>query len=428
MGLILIRGARQLLTLRGPAGPRCGPALGELGILHDGALLIRDGVIAEVGPSRRIENLADARGAVEINAAGCVVMPGFVDCHTHLMFPAAEGPTADGADAVRFVRATSGSRLKVRALAWLETMARHGTTTAEVKTGCCADDAAETKLLKTLALLRREPLDLVPTFLFRLAAPVEDHEVAVAMEQTIGVLLPYIRKRRLAAFADFEWQHGPAGAIEFARYLEAARGLGFQLKVHAQEPSARAAIVAAVQGLAASIDHLDHASAAEAGLLAGSCTMAVLLPGASLHSGAAHPPARALVDSGAAVALGSNFNPRYNPMPSMQTVVALACLRLGLTPAEAIAAATVNGAHALGLWGRIGSIEPGKQADIVILGAPDYRDVTRAVGTNLVRMTIKRGQCIYREGEVVSPPRAPQRPPEAKLRTSGLVKPLGTRR
>lgn len=420
MGAILIRGARQLLTLRGPGGPRCGAALGELGILHDGALLIRDGVIAEAGPLTRIENLAAARDAFEINAAGCVVMPGFVDCHTHLMFPTAEGPAADGADAVRFVRATSGSRLKVRALAWIETMARHGTTTAEVKTGCCADEAAETKLLKTVAVLNREPLDLVPTFLFRAAAGAVEQELTAAVERTIRVILPYIRKRRLAAFADLEWRVGPDGVAQLARYLEAARGMGFQLKLHVPGPSARAAVIAAVERLAASIDHLDHASAAEAALLAGSCTMAVLLPGANLHAGGARPPARALVDSGAAIALGSNFNPRHHPMPSMQAAVALACVRMALTPAEAIAAATVNAAHALGLGARIGSLEPGKQADIAILGVPDYRELARSLGTNLVRVTIKRGECIYKEGEVARPKPAPQWPPATKPRESGL--------
>src|SRR5581483_9553734 len=158
----LIRGARQLITLRGPHGVRRGADQQELTVIHDGALLVRDGIIQEVGPTRRLENLASARDAIEINAAGRVVMPGFVDCHTHLAFPQ-NGTTPDNGDSAARLRAGTAARLAIRAKAHLEAMARHGTTTVEVKTGCGPDESAETKLLRVLHGLKQDPIDVFAT-------------------------------------------------------------------------------------------------------------------------------------------------------------------------------------------------------------------------------------------------------------------------
>src|SRR5215475_5564989 len=144
---ILIQGARQLVTLRGPKEPRCGPSLNELHPISDGAVLIRDGIVAEVGTTRRLENLAQSRDALVIEAAGRVVMPGFVDSHTHLAFP---GPSGDTEEAARLVRASTGQRIEGRARAYLDAMARHGTTTVETKTGCALDEGVELKLLRVL--------------------------------------------------------------------------------------------------------------------------------------------------------------------------------------------------------------------------------------------------------------------------------------
>src|SRR4051794_19287423 len=163
---ILIRGARHLVTMRGLRGSRRGPALREINVISDGAILIRGGILTEVGPSRRVENLAEARNAVEINAAGRVVMPGFIDAHTHLAFPPAGIRATDTAGAVRAVHRATGQRLELRTRAYLEAMARHGTTTVEVKSGCGFDEAAEMKLLRMLAALRHGPVELIPSFLF----------------------------------------------------------------------------------------------------------------------------------------------------------------------------------------------------------------------------------------------------------------------
>lgn len=394
----MIRGARQLLTLRGASGPRGGPAMGELGLIQDGSLLIRDGRIVEVGPTRRVENLAEARTAQEINASGRVVMPGFIDSHTHLAFPPPGTAGLDLEAASRDIRATNGSRIARRARGYLDAMARHGTTTVEVKTGCGPDESAELKILRALASLQDAPVDIVPTLLIRLPAETAaSHLDALAVYRE---LITKVRRRGLAAFADFAWETTRERLATLAECMEAARGAGFACKVHACQPNAGAATRAAIERLAVSVDHLEWATPAEAGLLGDSCIMATLMPYASFQSGGPGAPARALIDAGVPVALATNFNPLLLPCLNMQTVVALACLRMRLTSAEAITAATINGAWAVGRGQIAGSLEPGKQADVIVLDAADHQDVARRFGANLVHLTVKRGEIIYTEGKV----------------------------
>jgi len=398
MATILIRGARQLLTLRGAQRPRRGSQLGELGIIPDGSLLVRDGVLVEVGPSRRIENLAAARGALEINAAGRVVMPGFVDSHTHLVFPPPGHAGIREEEAAVRVRSGTAQRLEGRVRTCLEAMARHGTTTVESKSGCGIDATAETKVLRVLSALARDPLELIPTFLLRF--PDERTlDGARATEWVLNDLLPKIRRRKLAQFADLAWSDDPARHPWFAKYLQGARAMGFRCKIHA-DSAAPAAVAMALDHLVVSVDHLGTATAEEVALLAASSTLATLLPAVAWRTGGPFPPARALVDAGAAVALASNFNAHHTPGLSMQTVVALACLEMAMTPEEAICAATINGAHALGCAARLGSLEPGKAADVIVLETSDYRELASHFGVNLVQLTMKQGRIIYRQGEV----------------------------
>ena len=389
--------------MRGTRGPRCGTSLNELNVIPDGAILIRDGILVEVGPSRRVENLAEARNAIEINAAGRVVMPGFIDAHTHLAFPPAGIDAPDPAAAVRALHTVTGQRLEVRARAFLEAMARHGTTTVEVKTGCGLDEGAESKLLRVLHALRREPIDLIPSFLFRLPGDLNGGSWH-ATEWVVTELLPKIRRRGVAHFADLAWNSDSALLPCFNHYLETARQLGFGRKIHADGANPAAAIALAVLHKVVSIDHLEHATACEARQIAEAGIMTTLLPSASFSGDAREAPARALIDAGVAVALGSNFNPHHAPALNMQAVVALACGRLGMSLEEAISAATINGAHALGCADKVGSLEPGKSADLVILNASHYRDLQHSLGTNLVHLTMKRGQFIYKEGGVAPHP------------------------
>lgn len=392
--------------MRGSKAPRRGAELKELAIISDGSVLIKDGVIDQVGPTRRVENLASARGAVEISAIGRVVMPGFVDSHTHLVFPPPSASVQEIAAAVRSVHSETGQRLQIRTQAHMEAMARHGTTTVEAKTGCGPDESTETKLLRALAALKNDPLHVVPTFL--LSLPHSGHNRAnddrARLEWVLAEFLPKIHRRGFAQFADLAWDDDPSRQEFFVRYLDAARKLRLPCKIHACHARPAAAIEMAIRHLAVTIDHLEHATPADAALLAGTATLATLLPCTSFCNGGLNAPARALIDAGGAVALATDFNPQRTPTPSMQTVVALACRRLGMTPAEAISAATINGAFALGCAEQVGSLEVGKAADLLILNTPDYRDLANNFGMNLVRMTMKRGRPIYREGEVA--PRA----------------------
>jgi imidazolonepropionase len=364
--------------------------MGDLGIVPDGALLLRDGLIDEVGPTRRVENLEKARGAQVIDATGKVVMPGFVDGHTHLMFPLPPPgelqPDAeiDIARAARSIESFTAQRLAGRGRAWLRTMARHGTTTVEAKTGCGPNDSAELKVLRVLNVLNKGALDIVPTFLFR-PGTAED------AERIFRDLMFVIRRRRLARFADLQWDTDAARRPLLVRYLEAALSLGFACKIHADRQSCAGAVSLAVEYGAASIDHLEYATLDQARALAAAGAVATLLPFASLRHGH-HAPARMLIDAGVAVALGTNFNPGFSPPLNMQTAVSLACMQLGMSPAEAITAATINAAHALRIAGRVGSLESDKLADVLILNTADYRDLAYQLGTNLVATTIKNGR------------------------------------
>ena len=395
-GAILIRGARQLLTLRGPKGPRRRPHVNELGVIRDGAVLIRGGILEEVGPTRRVENLAAARGAREINATGRIVLPGLVDSHTHLFYPppGPRGATLEGA--AETVRASSAWLLEARLASYVEAMARHGTTTVEVKTGCGPDIAVETKALRVLAGLRAGGIDVAPTFLLRVPAGADAVEVA----RIVTDVAPRIYGRGMAQFADLYWDNQPARHGLYARYLQMAALSGLRFKVHANGPGCAAAVALAVGHRATSVDHLEYMSLEQTDLLRNSRTVATLLPTSVLYGVGRTAPARALIESGAAVAIGSDFNAQHTPVFNMQTVMALACLEMSLTTEEAISAATINGAHAVARADRVGSLEPGKDADLILLNAEDYRDVGRYIGSNMVHLTMKRGRCVYREGGV----------------------------
>ena len=419
---VLVRGARQLLTLHAPREPRRGPALKELGIIRDGALLIEDGRIVEVGPSRRVENLAQSRNAHEIDATGRVVMPGFVDCHTHLVsgvpsLNESEGP-ADRIEhqpgtfglTIRPVRYSSTRRLESRARQVIDGMIRHGTTTLEAQSGSGVDETGELKILRVLAKLHKAPLDVVPTFLSPQAIP---------LSRTCTELMPKIHRRGLARFAAFRYDEQVFNMEQANRYLEAARGLGFRLKIHTGDGGQNLGVGLAVAQEAISADHLDNVDESDVELLARSNTIAVLLPGSAFHMGCSrYAPARRLIDAGAAVALATDFNPSTSPTYSMQMIVALACAQMRMTPEEAICAATFNAACAIGCEQRAGSLETGKSADLIILNASDYREIPYHFGVNLVRMTVKRGETVYEEGKVGSREDMPRGPAHRDLRLS----------
>jgi len=399
----LVRNARQLLTLRGDSGPRRGAALRDLGMVPNGAVLIKDGIVVGAGPARRIEKLPAARRAREIDAAGRVVMPGFVDSHTHLVFGRprlvdyemrlagasyAEIAAAGGGilSSVAAVRGMSAAQLEAQARDSLAAMARHGATTVEAKSGYALDEAGELKTLRVLA-----KLNVVPTYLGAHVPPPEYRGKSDAyIDWMAAEMLPKIRRRKLARFVDIYCDDGAFTLDQSRRYLEHARRLGFGLKIHAEQFARTGAARLAVEMEAVSADHLEQAGDEDIRALAQSNTIATLLPGSVFHLGlSTYAPARALIEAGAAVALATDFNPGTSPTYSMQMVLSLACTEMRMSPAEAISAATINGAHALRVADRAGSLEPGKCADLLILNVNDYRELPYYFGTNNVYMTIQ---------------------------------------
>jgi imidazolonepropionase len=414
---LLITGASQLLTLRG-RGPRRGNALSNLGLIKDGALLVRGGVIAAVGTRAQIEALPEARGAEKLDLGGRVVLPGFVDSHTHLIHAASraeeyelkiagasyeEIARKDGGilNSVKKVRAATADALKKRAVAALKQFAAYGTTTVEVKSGYGLDVTSELKILglhKELAA--EQPLEIVSTFLGAHVVPAEFRGKPNGAEKYIALLIenlmPEVAAKRLAEFCDVFCDRGAFTRGQSKTILEAGKKFNMLPRLHAEQLTRTGAAQLAVELGAASCDHLEQVNRSDIRALGKSKTVATLLPGCDFHLGLKqYAPARALVNAGAIVSLATDYNPGTSPTVSMPMILSLACTQLRMTPAEAIAAATINAAYALRRQKQIGSLEVGKQADIAVFEVADYREIPYYFGVNHCWMTLKRGRVIH---------------------------------
>jgi imidazolonepropionase len=413
---LLITGASQLLTLRG-RGPRRGNFLSKLGIIRDGALLVRDGVIAEVGTRAVIEALPEAKDADKLDVGGRVVLPGFVDSHTHLIHAASRAEEYElkiaGAsyeeiarkgggilNSVKKLRAATSEALKQRAHNALKQFAAYGTTTIEAKSGYGLDVANELKILGLHRELGREqPLEIVSTFLGAHAVPSE-YRGAGGAEKYVSLLLekliPEVAREKLAEFCDVFCDRGAFTREQSKRILEHGKRRGLSPRLHAEQLMRTGATQLAVQLGAASCDHLEHVNRADIHALAKSHTVATLLPGCDFHLGLKrYAPARQLIEAGAIVALATDYNPGTSPTVSMPMILSLACSQLRMTPAEAITAATINAAYALRRDKRIGSLEVGKQADVAVFEVADYREIPYYFGVNTCWKTLKRGEVIH---------------------------------
>lgn len=414
---MLIHSASQLVTVAG--GPQRGSALGQLGLIENGAVLIQGQTIAAVDSSDKLR--AAYPGETEIDASGCVVMPGFVDPHTHLIWAgdrAAEfeqrlqGKTyleilATGGgilSTVRATRAATRDTLLDETRIRLRTMLAHGTTTAEAKTGYGLEIETEIKMLQALLALDKEGLlDLAITFLGAHAiAPEYQGDPENYTTHVCTNMLPEVHEWWLEnapdqplPFVDVFCETGAFNLEQSQRILQAARVLGFPIKIHADEFDNLGGAALAARLDAVSADHLVTTSAEDIIALGKSDTVAVALPCTPFGLAEAHyTPAQDILKAGGLLALATDLNPGTAWGGNMQFAIALACRYMKLTPAQAIVAATINAAAAIGRADRIGSIEPGKQADLIILDIPDFRHLGYRFGTNLVQRVIKKGQVV----------------------------------
>jgi imidazolonepropionase len=412
---MIIHSASQLLTLQG--GPQRGGGLGHLGIIEDGAVVIRDEKILAVG------NTAEMRASYPqdptLDASGCVVMPGFVDPHTHLIWggdraaefelkmagtPYLDILAAGGGilSTVRATRTASIESLVAQARPRLLRMFSHGTTTVEAKTGYGLQTATELRLLKALLALEDENrVDIAITFMGAHAiAPEFKDDPQGYTDLVCDTMLPILRQwwethapNQSLPFVDVFCENKAFNLAQSRQVLTKARELGFPLKIHADEFDNLGGAKLAVELGAASADHLVVTSDADIEALGRSDTVAVSLPCTPFGLAESHyTPARKIIEAGGILALATDCNPGTTWNESMQFVIALACRAMKLTPAEAIAASTINSAHAIRRADRVGSLEVGKQADILILSVPDYRHLGYRYGTNLVKQVVKRGR------------------------------------
>ena len=410
---LLVKDIGELVTLRGMfQRPRAGAEMRDLGIVHDAAVYCEDDRITDVGDSRSVQARNPPAQTV-LDALGKVVAPGFVDAHTHALFAGsredelemkAEGLTyreiaARGGgilSTVRRTREASDEVLLRETAARLRGMLRHGTTTAEVKSGYGLSVEHEVRLLNLVPrLAESQPVELVPTFLGAHAlAPEYEGRAAAYAELVGGEMLAEVARQTPARFCDVFVEEGYFTADQGRPILREAKRLGLDPKVHADELTACGGAELAADVGAVSADHLLHATTAGLREMAAKRVTAVLLPGTSFASKLPYADARRWIGEGLAVALGSDLSPN-SWIESMQAVISIATHHCGLTAAEALTAATVNAAHAVGKGSELGSVEPGKKADLLVLDIPNHRHLGYRQG-DVMDAVVKGGRVVHR--------------------------------
>jgi imidazolonepropionase len=422
---LLLANIGQLLTLRQSApvqGPRRGGDLKELGIIEDGAVLCVSGKIVSVGKTK--DALRDAwlkknRSQIaEIDCGGRVVLPGFVDSHTHPVFLHPRlvdfEKRIDGASYEEIANAGGGIRsslagvreagrrlLAEKVLGALRDMASHGTTTVEAKSGYGLTLEAEIKSLEAIRSAAAQwPGTVIPTLLGAHVVPAEfKGRSQKYVEIVCKEMIPLAAKRKLAAFVDVFCERGAFTAAEAEQIFQAAMENGLRVRAHMGQLT-ETRLRPFLRFHPASFDHMDHVSDLDIAELAKHDTVAALVPGANYFLGLKdYPNARRLIDSGAPVALATDYNPGTSPTLSMTMAMSLACTHMRMSPAEAIAAGTINGAWALGIAHRKGSIEAGKDADLALFAVKDYREIPYWFGANRCEMTVLQGTAFSEFGK-----------------------------
>jgi imidazolonepropionase len=395
---LLVRDLAQVVTPAGRSAPVRGADLGAVDVLEDAFVLCQDGEVARVGRMRELDRVGDVD---ELDGRGRAAIPGLVDCHTHACFAGDRATEFElrsrGASYEELHAARGGILATVRATraagekGLSELLDEHrrwmlsaGTTTFEAKSGYGLDRDTELAMLRVIRAAGG-----VPTWLGAHAVPPEFADGDAYLEFALGEVLP--EAARLAEAADVFVERGAFDAAQARRYLEACRGAGLALRLHADQFREAGGIELAIDLGARSVDHLEATGPAGVARLAASDVAAVLLPVAALFLGLPMPPGRALVDAGAIVTLATDFNPGSAFCESLPIACSLACMQVGLSPAEALAACTVNAAHVLGRADRRGRIAPGYAADLVVLDSSDWRHLAYHLGGDLVAAVVKDG-------------------------------------
>lgn len=414
----IIHNASQVVTCANNSQPKRGEAMRDVGIIPDGALAIKDGVIVAVDTSAHITAQYSAEKVVD--ASRQAVIAGLVDCHTHIVFGGdrldefemkIQGVPymdilAGGGGILSTMRATRQATLEEligRASRHLDVMVSLGTTTAEIKTGYGLDTATEVKMMRAIiALMEQSPMTITPTFLGAHAVPPE-HDLSsytdYLIDDTLPAIIDLLKAVRQPYFVDVFCEKGAFDIETSRRILQTAHQQGaLGIKAHVDEFVNLGGVTMAVDLGAVSVDHLDVTPEAELKYLARSNTVGVMLPAVNFHLGSAHfANARTLLDHGGILALSTDYNPGSAPTLSLPMVMAIACRYQKVTPAEALNACTINAAAALGLHERVGSLEVGKQADFVILDAPDYRTLAYEFGAGLVDQVFIKGESVWKQ-------------------------------
>ena len=390
------------MTVAAGVRPRRGRELNELGIVNDGAIAIRDGVIRWVGSTDR---LPDTK-VPEFDASGKVVLPGFVDSHTHAVFVRTRADEfewriqgtpymdilARGGGILSSVKAVrEAAELRVR---FADRFPEFGTTTIEAKSGYGLNLEAEARILEAMRSV--DTLEVVPTYLGAHALPPEFRDNRAGFVEQVIKDLETIHTRHLAEFCDVFVEPGAFSPDEARRIFAAAKSLRMGIRVHADEFQSSGGAALAVEVGAISADHLGAITEADIYRIADSDVVATLLPATLFMVGEGrYAPARKLIERGAAIALATDFNPGTSPTLNTQFVLSLACTQMKMTPAETIVAATINGACAVQRQHRLGSIEPGKDADVAVYDLSDYREIPYFAAVNFCVATFKKGELVW---------------------------------
>ena len=397
---LLVRDLAQLATPGGHETPLRGRSLGEVEVVEDAFVLCEGRSIAATGRMRELGRLPG--DLVELDGRGLSAIPGLVDCHTHACFAGdrveefalrAGGASYEELHAagggilstVEATRAAGEDALRAAVLRHGDWMLRGGTTTFEAKSGYGLDRETELASLRAIT-----DAGGIPTWLGAHAVPPEFEDADAYLDFALAEVLPEAAK--LAEAADVFLEQGAFDVAQSRRYLEACAAAGLALRLHGDQFTEQGAVPLAFDLGARSVDHLEATGADGVGALARSDVVAVLLPASALFLGRPMPPARELVDGGAAVALATDFNPGSAYCERLAIVCSLACTQLRLSPAEALAACTVNAAHVLGRADRLGRLAPGYDADIVLLDAPDWRHLAYHLGGELVTAVVRKGE------------------------------------